>query len=281
MPTMSGREFLLTSIDARRVLAARAGEELEISLDLNLSRVRLSVMPEGLLLPSGRLVSRAQLAHAARRRGRVFALGSCGPEPLEAAGAHYYKLVPTAGAPTLEIDGVQMHRTRGVDPFEDAGRKVESAVRRGDEVLDTCGGLGYTAIWSVSFGARHVVSVEVCPEVRQLREHNPWSAALFRPHVELIDADVRAYVGSAASGSFDCVIHDPPRFSLAGELYGREFYAHLFRVLRPAGRLFHYTGAPYSRRARRDFVREVAGRLSFAGFHVGECREAAGLLGRK
>ena len=43
-------------------------------------------------------------------------------------------------------------------------------------------------------------------------------------------------------GTFTRIIHDPPTFSLAGELYSGEFYRQCYRVLARGGRLFHYTG---------------------------------------
>ena len=40
----------------------------------------------------------------------------------------YYKLEPIENtAPTLEIDGIRMHRTKHMTPLEDARRKVETA----------------------------------------------------------------------------------------------------------------------------------------------------------
>ncbi len=65
--------------------------------------------------------------------------------------------------------------------------------------------------------------------------------------------------------SVDAVLHDPPRFAVAGELYSQLFYGHLARVLRRRGRLFHYTGAP-NKRSGRDVAGEVAKRLMRAGF---------------
>jgi len=61
-------------------------------------------------------------------------------------------------------------------------------------------------------------------------------------------------------------LHDPPRFGLAGELYSQAFYDHLARVLRPGGRLFHYTGAPNRLTSNRDVPNEVSKRLRLAGF---------------
>ena len=172
---MSEGEFLITADDARMLAAVEEEAKIELSLDLGLTTSEIFASPEGIVLPTGLSISRDELEEMARKRKRIFSLLPDGAEPVEIVGEHYYKLTPTTGAPTLEIDGVQMHRTGIVEPFEDSRQKVEGTVLEGDVVLDTCGGLGYTAIWSVRSRAARVVSVEVCPEVRRLRERNPWS----------------------------------------------------------------------------------------------------------
>jgi predicted methyltransferase len=62
------------------------------------------------------------------------------------------------------------------------------------------------------------------------------------------------------------VLHDPPRFGIAGELYSQAFYDQLARVLKRGGRLFHYTGQPNKLTSGRDVPNEVATRLRRAGF---------------
>jgi uncharacterized protein len=79
---------------------------------------------------------------------------------------------------------------------------------------------------------------------------------------------VSEHIGSLPSESFDAVLHDPPRFGIAGELYSQAFYDQLARVLRPNGRLFHYTGTPNKLTSRRDVPNEVSGRLQRAGFRT-------------
>ncbi|NOZ22204.1 MAG: methyltransferase domain-containing protein [Planctomycetes bacterium] len=274
-------EYLCTSEDAERLLQADVESTVTISFDLNLSTAAVEILPDGIRLSDGRTVDRSDLETMARRKKRVFALTPDGPQALEIARDHYAKLSPTAGAPTLEIDGVQMHRTKDIDPFEDSRLKVEGTVRRGDTVLDTCGGLGYTAIWAARKGAERVVSVEVYDSVRELRAENPWSRELYQPPIEMVDGDAFEVVRSMDDASFDAVIHDPPRFSLAGELYSGEFYCHLFRILKRGGRLFHYTGAPHSRSGRRDVPAEVQRRLQAAGFRTRLEPEKLGIAGRK
>jgi uncharacterized protein len=180
------------------------------------------------------------------------------------------KLVPTQwGAPTFEIDGIKMLPTARLSPFEDAQRKVELIQPRGKAILDTCGGLGYFAAWCLQGGARHLVSYEKNPDVLWLRTLNPWSPPSGPMRDARFDArlgDVNADIETLASESFDAVLHDPPRFGIAGELYSQRFYDQLARVLKRKGRLFHYTGTPNKLTSGRDVPSEVAARLRRAGF---------------
>ena len=93
----------------------------------------------------------------------------------------------------------------------------------------------------------------------------------------LVRGDVAAEIGALPDKGFDAVLHDPPRFGIAGELYSQAFYDHLARVLRPRGVLFHYTGTPNKLTSGRDVPKEVANRLRQAGFSTQ--MEGDGVLG--
>jgi predicted methyltransferase len=178
------------------------------------------------------------------------------------------KLVPTEwGPPTFEIDGIKMLPTAKVSPYEDAGRKVGLIQPRGKEILDTCGGLGYFAAWCVEGGARRVLSFEKNPDVIWLRSLNPWSPVAAGA-LELRHGDVEKEITALPEAAFDAVLHDPPRFGIAGELYSQAFYDQLARVLKRNGRLFHYTGSPNKLTSGRDVPAEVMKRLKRAGFAV-------------
>ena len=179
------------------------------------------------------------------------------------------------GTPTFEIDGIKMLVSENVSPWEDAQRKVALVQPRGKAVLDTCGGMGYFAAHCALQGASEVRSFEKNADVLWLRSLNPWSPAPDeRLDVKL--ADVAEFIGSVADGSFDAVLHDPPRFGIAGELYSQQFYDELARVLVPRGRLFHYTGTPNKLTSGRDVPGEVLKRLERAGFEAR--RELDGVL---
>jgi uncharacterized protein len=181
------------------------------------------------------------------------------------------KLVPTEwGAPTFEIDGIKMLPTSKESPFEDARRKVTLIEPRGKVVLDTCGGLGYFAACCLEAGVARVHSFEKNADVLWLRTLNPWSPDPDAPanggRLQLDHADISQAITRIADASMDALLHDPPRFGIAGELYSQAFYDQLARVLRRGGRLFHYTGSPNKLTSGRDVPREVAKRLEKAGF---------------
>ena len=181
------------------------------------------------------------------------------------------KLVPTEwGVPTFEIDGIKMLPTSRESPLDDARRKVALVEPRGKVVLDTCGGLGYFAACCLEAGATRIVSFEKNPSVLWLRTLNPWSpdpeAASSDGRLELRHGDVSREIAALGDGTVDALLHDPPRFGIAGELYSQAFYDQLARVLRRGGRLFHYTGSPNRLTSGRDVPREVARRLENAGF---------------
>lgn len=177
----------------------------------------------------------------------------------------FYKLVPTAGAPTIEISGVRMHRTKETTPWPDTVAKLAAVKPVVGRVLDTTTGLGYTAILAAQT-AGHVLTIERDPNVAAIAEQNPWSRELFEsPRIERRIGDSAEVVPTLPERSFDRIVHDPPTLALAGELYGLAFYRELRRVLRPGGRLFHYTGAP-GRARGRDLPSGVAQRLREAGF---------------
>ena len=191
----------------------------------------------------------------------------------------FYQLVSTGEAPTIEIDGIQMHRTKEIKPFEDSRQKASTVIHKGDIVLDCCGGLGYTALWAIRLGAAQVYTSEPNPCVRALREHNPWSQELFDKRIFRQDVTAQDFIQVCEDNFFTCVIHDPPRFSLAGELYSQDFYDSLVRVLKPKGRLFHYTGNPYSKGRGRNFIEGIIKRLSQAGFKVTRRDDVLGVTG--
>ena len=190
--------------------------------------------------------------------------------PVSRYSGSLIKLVPTGwGAPTFEIDGIKMLPTSKESPIDDARRKVALVEPRGKVVLDTCGGLGYFAACCLDAGVARIHSFEKNADVLWLRTINPWSPDPDSPasagRLQLTHADVSQAIARIPDASADALLHDPPRFGIAGELYSQAFYDQLARVLRRGGRLFHYTGSPNKLTSGRYLPREVAARLRKAG----------------
>jgi predicted methyltransferase len=98
-----------------------------------------------------------------------------------------------------------------------------------------------------------------------LRSLNPWSPQIGGA-LTLTQGDIAEQIVSQPDASVDAILHDPPRFGIAGELYSQTFYDHLARVIKRNGRLFHYTGTPNKLSSGRDVPNEVSKRLRLAGF---------------
>ena len=267
--------------EAAAALAIPSGERRLLTVDLGRRHVIVERIGDTIVFHHPRWsveVEAARLEEAAQARSKAYHAGLDGRvRPVEVREGGYYKLLPLQAAPpTLEINGIHMHRIWGTDPGRDTRAKLRAArVRRGHVVLDTCMGLGYTAIASLHRGASHVVTVEVDENVILVARHNPWSEALEDPRIDVVHGDVTRIVWMLREESFDRIIHDPPRIGPStGDLYGEEFYRRLYDLLKPGGILFHYTGEPGKKRGA-TFPGRVAGRLGRVGFHVLGFDEAA------
>jgi predicted methyltransferase len=211
---------------------------------------------------------------------RIYAVTDSGLLPLEIRSEHYYTLRARErrGHPILEINGVHMHSILS-DPWLDALMRVKAArVSKGMKVLDTCTGLGYTAIAALKMGAE-VVTVELRPEVLILAEWNPWSEGL--EDATIILGDVTKIIENFDDETFDRIIHDPPAITIAGELYSRQLYREFFRVLKAGGYIYHYTGETGKRRGI-DVTRGVMNRLREVGFEeVRKVKKVQGVVAKK
>jgi predicted methyltransferase len=255
--------FLITPQVAKLILERRK----EVSLDLGLSEVELTFNEQGVLFPDGSKISFSDLKNVSDKKDAVFFSRHGELFQIATRDYHYFKLVPTDGAPTLEIDGVRMHRTARITPDIDAELKLQALEVRGGRIFDTCTGLGYTALAALKKGSVLVVSVEKHFEVLRIAALNPWSMQLFTDErMHLLMGDVFHTVDALPENFFDFVIHDPPRFSHAGELYSGKFYSKLHGILREGGKMYHYTGEPGSKYRRIDIKRGVMQRLRQAGF---------------
>ncbi len=179
----------------------------------------------------------------------------------------FYQLFPTKTAPTLKISGVPMHRHTHVDPLTDTELKIKALKPHG-LVLDTCTGLGYTAIYSAREPkVTKVITVEKDENVLKIAGMNEFSNDLFsNPKIEIVQANVFEKIKEFPSKHFDSIIHDPPTFIMATELYSLKFYAELYRVLKPKSKLWHYCPEPGKLSGKKPLRDKVKRNLEETGF---------------
>lgn len=254
---------ILTAKTAKKILEGKK----TISLDLGLSETRINWINSGVSLSGGEIIDFSDLEKIAENEEAAFFVRDNSVFQVAVADKHYYKLLPTDGAPTIEIDGIRMHRTKDTTPDKDSEEKISILEIRDGRVLDTCTGLGYTSIEASRAGADSVITVELEPSVHRIALINPWSRELYsNNNIFSIIGDSYQIADILPTEFFDSIIHDPPRHSHAGHLYGLVFYKKLFRLLKHNGAIFHYTGEPRSRYRGVNVHKGVSERLAKAGF---------------
>ncbi|RLF13824.1 MAG: methyltransferase [Thermoprotei archaeon] len=278
---------VLTSEGARQILKAREEglRSLPLTFNLGLSKSMVELLNDGVVI-EGHTVSYEDLQLALRDEDALFIVEPPGRlrKAVLYADGRLYKLrkVGEDKAPTLEINGVALHRLEGTEPWEDASLKVESAnIKQGAKVLDVCTGLGYTTIMSMMKGASEVWTIEKDVNVLRMAEANPWSRGLESAQIRKVLGDASKTLAEFSDEEFEAIIHDPPSITQASELYTVEFYRELHRVLRKGGTLSHFTGPTVSRTRGMDVVQGVSRRLKVVGFTVKLNRELMGVTAIK
>ena len=262
--------ILLSARQAAEMLDQfQRGDQARTSLDLGKTETTVSRQAGQARLSGEDLVSLDALRKIADCEDSIFAVRPGAVEKLirfSDATRRTYKLRPTADWPALEISGILMHRIKGTTPQRDAEAKLRLVAPVRGAVLDTCLGLGYTAILAAA-AADSVTAIETDENVLAMARLNPYSQPLFEaPKIRIIQGDAAQVVAGFDNALFDLVNHDPPTLSIAGELYADAFYAHLLRILKPGGKLLHYTGAPGGKARRMDLNASVTRRLQRIGF---------------
>ena len=280
--------ILLTRPAARAIRDAAARSETTVAASLDLGRTRTQLVLAGsrVELPDGQTLRVDALDPVVESPESVFTVLDGELEKVTWFSAdtnRVYTLRATDGWPALEISGILMHRIKDTDPKADAASKIATIAPVRGQVLETCCGLGYSAIHAAET-ADHVTVFEVDPNVLDMARLNPYSAPLFQEdgNITVRNENVAEAIPGLPDHAFDAVIHDPPTLAVAGDLYGDDFYRQLLRVLRSGGRLFHYTGDPGSRSRGQDLPGRVKQRLAALGFSAVRLEpEALGVSARK
>ncbi len=262
--------IILSYIQAGPLFEARQKRQnsVETSPDLGLSKVMVAITPEGVVFPGGERAGWQNLEKIRKSEVNCFLVEDNTVKSIQVFSEYTNRvcsLMPTKGAPSMLIAGFVMHRIKDIDPMQDTLKKIASITPVVGRVLDTATGLGYTAIEAAKT-AEQVVTIELDPGAQEIARLNPWSQALFdNPKIVQIMGDAYEVVQTFEDESFARIIHDPPTFSLAGDLYSGAFYRQLYRILKRGGRLFHYIGDPNSK-ASGGVTKGALRRLQEAGF---------------
>ena len=280
------QRIILSYVQAESLLKAKMQgiASVQISPDLGLSTIIVALTSEGIAFPNDERLDWHSIEKISKSEVNCFLLEDNTIRPIQVFSEYtncLCSLMPTRGAPSMLIAGFVMHRIKDIDPMQDTLRKIAAISPIVGRVLDTATGLGYTAIEAAKT-ADEVVTIELDPGAQEIARLNPWSQALFHsPKIHQIMGDAYEVVQTFEDSSFARIIHDPPTFSLAGELYSGAFYQQLFRVLKRGGRLYHYIGDPNSK-ASGGVTKGALKRLQEAGFaRVVRKQDAYGVVAYK
>ncbi|MHA1551861.1 MAG: methyltransferase domain-containing protein [Candidatus Heimdallarchaeaceae archaeon] len=277
--------MIIDSFEAEKIITAHLKRKTSIKVKLDLGLIDQIAYLKGDNIKIGDFTYTLKTIKKLEKAQAAFLLEKK-PRKIAFFDECYYKLEPIKGTvPTIEIDGIRMHRTKHMTPIEDAERKIEYVkIKSSDIVLDICTGLGYTAIQAMRKNA-DVITIEKDPNVLEIAGFNPYSRELFdgieQGKIKLINENATDSVKKFDDDSFSVILHDPPRFSFAGELYSEKFYEELYRILKPKGRLLHYVGNPGSKYRGKDFVKGVQDRLNSVGFKTKKTPDGESVLGYK
>jgi len=272
---------VLSHFQAKKLLAAwlEKKTDCETSPDLGLTVLTVSLEQDHLTFPDGEFLRWEAVEAIAGDENGCYVIRAGEASKIQffsETTGRSLSLYPTSGAPTMLVSGIPMHRIKDTDPHKDTLEKIRAVKPVVGYVLDTTTGLGYTAIEAAKT-ASQVTTIELDPMALEVARNNPWSQALFSdPKIKQIIGDSFEVIQELENGRFTRILHDPPVFSLAGDLYSGEFYMELYRVLRSGGRLFHYVGDPESK-SGRNVTAGVMRRLQQAGFR--EVRKAMRAFG--
>lgn len=241
----------------------------KVYLDLGISLNDVKIADDKFFFPDGQYISLEELNRITKAANSCFFIKDNKPKKIQLYShktKKFYKLYPTGinTAPTVEISGIRMHAVKNTDPYKDAKEKVNALKPIKGYVLDTCFGLGYTAIIAGKYAK--VYTYEIDENIIEIARYNPWSKEVFRnKNIELTVGDICKEIKNIPDKYFDRIIHDPPSFKICAELYSEEFYRQLYRVLKPRGKLYHYIGSPGSKKGV-NIEKGVLARLRNVGF---------------
>ena len=269
--------MIITIGEFKAMQSLAPGEEKKISLDFGIKEVSIRRNGDIVIVDGTYEID----LKTKIKENFCYQLTKEGLEPVSYFSQNtnlYYKLIPTPDWPTIALGSVPMHRIKS--PKQDTFNKINLLKPYG-LVLDTCMGLGYTAIVAAK-ESEQVITFERDEVVYMIAQLNPYSKELFSSsNIEVRRQDIAEIISSFSDSYFDCIIHDPPTFKLSPELYSSNFYKELLRILKPKGKLFHYTPL-YKIKRGYDFPSKIKEKVKESGFrNIIFSDKASGLLCQK
>lgn len=262
--------LIITKKEAEKVLSCEKNR-VEISLDLGISLAD-AYMENGIVMIGNKKIPLKEFEKV--KENSCYTVETNHLHKLaffSEESNFYYKLMPTSDWPTVTVSSTPMHRRLLLSPKKDALSKIREISPVKGKVLDTCCGLGYTAILAVK-KADEVYTFEKDRYISHIARLNPYSKELFSsPNIKFFQEDITHGIKRFMDNYFDRVIHDPPTFKYAPILYSKEFYSELYRVLKRNGILYHYAPFPH-RTKNRPFYPKIILDLKRVGFRKVEYR---------
>ncbi len=258
--------MIITKKDLEYLFKDRSQKEAFLRVDFGQKFLPVKIEKKGIMVKGGYFIDfntklKDNFCYLLRKRKGLLPVAFFSDDTNK-----FYKLLPSKDWPSVTVGSVSMHRLKIVSPKEDTERKIR-LIKPYGVVLDTCMGLGYTAILS-SYTAKRVYTFEIDRNIYFIAKINPLSKKLFeRDNIVIKIGDIYKLVTRFKDDFFDCIIHDPPTFKLAPLLYSEGFYNQLKRVLKRKGRLFHYLPF-YGIKRGRDFPQEIREKLKDVGFKI-------------
>jgi len=237
------------------------------SIDCGVTQTEATLLDDKVLFANDASFSWEILNEINANKENCFIFESGGAKPIKGYSektGRSFSLYPTESAPAMITAGFPMHRIKNILPLQAAKLMIETLLPINGQVLDTATGLGYTSI--IASKSASIKTIEFDPVAQEMAHQNPWSQELFNNlNIDQLLGDSAEIICEFDSGSFNCIMHDPPAVNLAGDLYSLDFYKQLHRVLTKNGKVFHYIGDPQTK-SGASTTKGVFRRLYDAGF---------------
>ncbi len=247
---------ILSSKELREINQAieQNKEEIEASLDLGITRIKVKLNKEGFFL-NDKLIKPKKIKETDKS---CYLIKNNQLEKVQYfADGKLYKLIPTNFRPILKISGTSMHKKEFLEQIRKD--KLKGAI------LDSGTGLGYSSI-IVSKTAEKVITIEIDENVIEIAKLNPYSKELFtNKNIKQIIGNIVEEIKRFHDKEFDFIIFDAGTVKGSEDFFSLNNYKEAFRVLKHRGKLYHYLPKHQYRRGR-DFASEVISRLKTAGF---------------